>query len=69
MPDDPTSRTLLAVVVAALVCCGGAWLLVSAGLLAAGGGLLGSPELTVAAVAVAVIGLWRIAVALRRKDR
>ena len=68
MPSDPTSRTLLAVVVAALVCCGAAWLLVSAGLLAAGRGLLGSPELTVAAVAVAAIGLWRVAVALRRKD-
>lgn len=69
MSSDPTNRSLLAVVVAALVCCGAAWLLVSAGLLAAGSGLLGSPELTVAAVAVAAIGLWRIAVALRRKDR
>ena len=69
MSSDPTSRTLLAVAMAALVCCGAAWLLVSAGLLAASGGLLGSPELTVAAVAVAAIGLWRIAVALRQKDR
>lgn len=69
MSGDPTNRSLLAVVIAALVCCGAAWLLVSAGLLAAGGGVLGSPELTVAAVAVAIVGLWRIVVALRRKDR
>ena len=68
MPGDQTSRALLAAVAAAVVCCGAAWLLVSAGLLAAGSGLLGSPDLTVAAAAVAAIGLWRIAVALRRKD-
>lgn len=66
MPDDTSSRGVLAVVAAVAVCCGAAALLVGAGVIAAGSGLLGSPELTVAAVAMALWGLWRLVTTLRR---
>lgn len=66
MADERSGRGVLAVVVAAAACCGAAALLVASGVLAAGSGLLGSPELTVAAVVFAVAGVWRLAVALRR---
>lgn len=66
MVRDPGGRGLLAVAVAAVVCCGAAVLLVTAGVLSVGGGLLGSPELTVAAVVVGLLALWRVVVALVR---
>jgi len=69
MPAESTGKGVVAVVVAVAVCCGAAALLVSAGVLAAGGGLLGSPELTVAAAVVGLVGLWRPTVAVRRTRR
>lgn len=66
MARDPGRRGLFAVAVAAAECCGAAALLVAAGVLTVGGGLLGSPELTVAAVVVGLAGLWWLVGALVR---
>lgn len=59
-------RGMLATAVSVAVCCGAAWLLVAAGVLGASSGLLSSPELTVAAVAVAGWAAIRLAVRLYR---
>ncbi len=54
------------VAVSVTLCCGVGWLLVAAGVVAASSGLLSSPELTVAAVALAGWALIRLAVELRQ---
>lgn len=63
------SKTFLGVAAAVAVCCGLVWVLVAAGVLAATGGLLGSWELTFGAAALALWGLWRLAVRVRRVRR
>ena len=55
--------------ITALLCCGVAWLLVSAGVIAVSGGLLSSPELTVAAVALAGWATVRLAGKAREATR
>jgi len=63
------SKALLGVAAAVAVCCGLVWVLVAAGVLAATGGLLGSWELTFGAAALALWGLWRLAVRVRHVRR
>jgi hypothetical protein len=58
-------RGALTVAVSVTLCCGLGWLLVAAGVVASSG-LLSSPELTVAAVALAGWALIRLAVELRQ---
>lgn len=67
MSRDTWGKGLVGVVIAVAVCCGAAALLVSAGVLAVGGGLLSSPELTVAAVLLAVAGMWRLVTTVSRR--
>ena len=57
---------MLTAAVSVAVCCGVAWLLVAAGMMGASAGLLSSPELTVAALAVAGWAVIRVVVKLRR---
>lgn len=66
MPDDPRGKGVFAIVVAAAVCCGAVAVLGAAGVLGVSGGLLGSLELTVAAMVVAVGGLCWLTVVLWR---
>jgi hypothetical protein len=63
------ARGLLGAVAVVAACCGVAWLLVAAGMMAATGGLLSSPELTVAAVGLAVWALAVLMVRVRRVRR
>jgi hypothetical protein len=61
MSRDGWIKGAVGAVAAVALCCGVAALLIGAGVLAVGGGLLGSPELTVGAVALGLFALGRLA--------